>query len=116
MAGAHTEIAMNQGPLPPDDRHFSNPEIIPPGRPDRDRLSGMTWTRLVIDEDGVPRVFVTRIGPLGRFVAWLVAVLVVLALVVFFLGAFVFLMPLIVVLLAVGVGMSIWSFVIRQRF
>ncbi len=100
----------------PEDRYFPEPEIIPPERPGRRRRSGATWTRLVIDEDGIPRVSVTRIGPLGLFVAWVVAALIGLALVVFFLGAFVFLLPLVAVLLAVGVGLSAWRFVSRQRF
>jgi len=107
---------MNRPPNPPEHRHFPEPEIIPPEHPGRRTRSGATWTRLVIDEQGVPRVSVTRIGPLGLFVIWLIAGLVALALLVFFFGAFLFLIPLIVVLLAVGVGMSIWRFVSQQRF
>lgn len=106
---------MNQPPHSPEDRHFPEPEIIPPGRPDKRTRPGATWTRLVIDEEGVHRVFVTRIGPFGLFVFWMIAGLVTLALVVFFLGAFVFLLPLAAVLLAVGVGMSVWRFISRQR-
>jgi CHASE2 domain-containing sensor protein len=107
---------MNRPPNPPEHRHFPEPEIIPPERPEPRTRRGATWTRLVIDEHGVPRVSVTRIGPLGVFVAWLIAGLVGLALVVFFFGAVLFLIPLIVVLLAVGVGVSIWRFVSQQRF
>lgn len=107
---------MSRPPNSPDHRHIQEPEILPPERPRGRSRSGATWTRLVVDEDGVPRVSVTRIGPLGLFVFWLVAALIGLALVVFFLGAFLFLIPLIVVLFALGVGVSIWRFVSRQRF
>ncbi len=106
---------MTQPPNTPDHRHFEEPEILPPERPGR-RRSGATWMRVVLDEDGFPRVSVTRIGPLGTFLFWIVAALVGLALVVFFLGAFLFLIPLIVVLFAIGAGASIWRFVSRQRF
>jgi len=107
---------MNRPSIPPEDRHVPEPEIIPPEPRGRHSRSSAKWTRLVIDEDGVHRISVTRIGPLGFFAFWLIAGIVALALIVFFLGAFVFLLPLVAVLLAVGVGMSIWRFVSKQLF
>jgi hypothetical protein len=101
--------------MSPENRYFHAPDVLPPKRPGRAARAG-TWTRLVIDEAGVHRLSVTRIGPLGLLAAWLVAGAVALALVVFFLGAFLFLIPLVVVLFAVGVGVNIWRFVSRQRF
>lgn len=107
---------MSRPPNSPDNRHFPDPEILPPERPGRRNRSGATWTRLVIDETGVPRLSVTRIGPLGLFLLWVVAALVALGIVVFFLGAFVFFLPLAAVLFAVGVGASIWRAISRSRF
>jgi predicted RND superfamily exporter protein len=107
---------MNRPPNSPEDRHFPEPEIIPPERPDRRARPDATWTGVFVTENGIRRISVKKIGPLGLFVFWTVAVAVALALVVLFLGAFLFLIPLAVVLFAVGIGASIWRTISQGRF
>jgi hypothetical protein len=87
----------NQGPIPPDERRRPEPEIIPPGRPDRsggERDSG-SWSRVVIDQGGMRRIYVSKIGPLGLIPFALLAALISIALLIFFVGAFLILLPVI---------------------
>lgn len=91
---------MNEQHFPPDDRRFPEPEIIPPGEPEmRPRA---TWTRLVIDDEGVHRISVRKVGPLGLFVVWVSAALVAVTVIALVLSAVVVLLPLALLLVAGG--------------
>jgi hypothetical protein len=85
---------INQRPSPPDERHYPEPEIIPPDRPGHRRRDGGGWSRIVIDQSGVRRIYVGRIGPLGLIPFALLGGFISLALLIFFLGAFLILLPL----------------------
>lgn len=107
---------MNRRPIPSENQHFSEPEIIPPNRPDREGKAGATWTRIFVDDQGVHRISVTKVGPLGLIAFWVVAGLLGAALLIFFLGAFVFLLPLLGVLLVIGIVASVFRAFSRRRF
>jgi hypothetical protein len=100
---------MMRGSIPPENRHRPEPEIIPPGQPEPDRRSGATWTRLHVDDAGVHRISVTRVGPLGMLGFWAIVALGSLALAIIFLGALVLLIPLIAVFVATGIVMSFFG-------
>lgn len=86
----------------PGQRHYAEPEILPPERPrrDGDRTRG---PRMFTDERGTHRIYVTKIGPLGLLSFWLIAGLVSIALLVLFLGAFVILIPVLGLLFVAAV-------------
>jgi hypothetical protein len=90
---------ISQRPIPPDEGRHPEPEIIPPGRPDRRETSG-SWSRVVIDENGVRRIYVAKIGPLSLIPFALLGAIVSIALLIFFLGAFLILLPLLGLLIA----------------
>jgi hypothetical protein len=106
---------MMRGAIPPEDRHRPEPEIIPPGQPEPDRRSGATWTGLHIDDAGVHRFSVMRVGPLGMLGLWAIVALGSLALTIIFLGALVLLIPLIVLLVSAGIVMSFLGSSSRRR-
>jgi hypothetical protein len=49
--------------LPPSWRHFSEPEILPPGEDGGREPGHPFWGRDSFDERSVHRIYVTRIGP-----------------------------------------------------
>ncbi len=107
---------MNRAAIPPETRHVPEPEILAPGQPERVTRSGATWTRLRLDGDGVHRVSVTRIGPLGMLGFWMMIALGALALVILFLGALVLLIPAVALVLATGLVMRLLRTSSRRWF
>ncbi len=90
---------MSQRPL--DERPRAEPEIILPGEPVRRRGDGRG------SFDGTQRIYVARVGPFG-FAMFALAIAVLAALVFLtLLGAFVILIPIAGLLLAVAVGISL---------
>jgi hypothetical protein len=88
-----------QRPMQPD-RHYSEPEILPPDRHDYRRRDAGGWSRVVIDQGGVQRIYVGRIGPLGLIPFALLGGLISVGLLVFFLSAFLILVPLLGLVIA----------------
>jgi hypothetical protein len=95
-------MIMAQRPVPGPEQPRSEPEIIPPGDADaRARWSGMSF-----DGRGTHRVYVAKVGPFGFvLLAFVIAALIGLVL-LFLVGAFVLLIPLAGLLLAVAVVTS----------
>jgi hypothetical protein len=94
---------MDKRPVPGADRPRVEPEIIPPGDPRARSGDARMWR----SADGTQRIYVARVGPFGfamvAFVVALIAALVFL----FVLGAFVILIPLAGVFLAVAILISL---------
>lgn len=91
---------INQRPIPPDEGRHPEPEIIPPDRHDRSGRNGGAWSRVVIDQSGIRRVYVGKISPFGLISVMLLAGLVSIGLVIFFLSAFLILLPVVGLLIA----------------
>lgn len=89
----------NQRPMQPD-RHYPDPEILPPDRHDYHKRDAGGWSRVVIDRGGVRRIYVGRIGPLGLIPFALLGGLISLGLLIFFLSAFLILAPLLGLIIA----------------
>ncbi|MBI1868379.1 MAG: hypothetical protein HYS06_08825 [Methylocystis sp.] len=83
-----------QRPHRPDEPYHAEPEILPPERSQRDEAESASWTRVFIDERGVRRVYVGKIGPLGLIGFALVAGIVAAAALILMLGAVALLIPL----------------------
>ena len=101
---------MDQRPVPGPDQPRSEPEIIPPeGQVARSRwVDGRTWS------SGPRRIYVAKVGPFGFILlAFAIAALVGLVL-LFLLGAFVILIPLAGLLLAVAVVTSFLRGALRR--
>ena len=98
---------MDQRPVPGAEQPKVEPEIIPPGEADR-RRGGASF-------DGTQRVYVARLGPFGF--AMIVLALALFAALIFLLvlGAFVILIPLAGLLLAVAVAISLLRGPFRRR-
>jgi TM2 domain-containing membrane protein YozV len=87
--------------LPPDEEHRSEPEIIPPGRADGGEPESTFWVRDV--ERGSHRIYVTKIGRFGLLPLFLLGGIILIALLIFVLGAFLILIPVAGVVLAAAV-------------
>jgi hypothetical protein len=98
---------INRPPTPPDTNHYPEPEIIPPGQTDGRAQDNGRWTRVFVDERGTHRIYVTRIGPLGLLPFALLFGFVSVALFVFFIGAFVILIPLLGLVAAAAIIASL---------
>lgn len=94
---------INQRPSPPDDSYYDEPEILPPERYGHGPRESGAWSRVFIDENGVRRVYISRVSPLGLISFSVLAGLVSIGLFFFFLSAFIFLVPLLA-LTIVGAG------------
>ncbi|HEX3495175.1 MAG TPA: hypothetical protein VHT48_07385, partial [Methylocella sp.] len=86
--------------LLPDDEHHSEPEIIPPGRAGGEPESPF-WVREV--ERGSNRVYVTKIGQFGLLPYFLLGGVILLAMLLFVVGAFLILIPVAGVVLAAAI-------------
>jgi len=76
----------------------SKPEIIPPGRAERETPR----VRIFVGTHGTERVYVGKASPVGIILVTLIAGLLMAAILVLLLGAFLFLLPL-AVLIVTGV-------------
>src|SRR5215831_3493398 len=104
--GHQREAAMNQQPGPGTEQPRGEPEIIPPG----DVRSRRADARMSFD--GTQRVYVARVGPFG-FALVVAALAMLLFLLV--LGAFVILLPLAGLLLAVIIAVGLFRVLIWRR-
>ena len=87
--------------LPPDEEHHSEPEILPPSRADGREPEGAFWGREV--ERGSHRVYVTKIGGFGLLPFFLLGGVILVALFLFVVGAFLILIPVAGVVLAAAI-------------
>jgi hypothetical protein len=69
----------------------SEPEIIPPGRAERDRAR----MRIYIDER-IGRVYIAKPGPLGTILTVLIVGLLLTVMLIMLLGAFLIFLPMVV--------------------
>lgn len=87
--------------FPPDEGHRSEPEIIPPGRADGSEPESTFWLRDI--ERRNHRIYVTKIGRFGLLPFFLLGGIILIALLVFVLGAFLILIPVTGVVLAAAI-------------
>ena len=87
--------------FPPDQEHRSEPEIIPPGRADGIEPEGAFWARDV--ERGSHRIYVTKIGRFGLLPFFLLGGSILIALLIFVLGAFLILIPVAGIVIAAAI-------------
>jgi TM2 domain-containing membrane protein YozV len=87
--------------FPPDEEHRSEPEIIPPGRADGSEPERMFWVRDV--ERGSHRIYVTKIGRFGLLPFFVLGGIILIALLIFVLGAFLILIPVAGVVIAAAI-------------
>ena len=86
--------------FPKDEEHRSEPEIIPPGRAGGEPKSTF-WAREV--ERSSQRIYVTKIGRFGLLPYFLLGGIILIALLIFVLGAFLILIPVAGVVLAAAI-------------
>jgi hypothetical protein len=85
----------------PDEEHRSEPEIIPPGHADGGEPESTLWVRDV--ERGSHRIYVTKIGRFGLLSFFLLGGIIMIALLIFVLGAFLILIPVAGVVIAAAI-------------
>ena len=100
---------MDQRPVPGAEQPKVEPEIIPPGEAYRRRRGART------SFDGTQRVYVARLGPFGFAMIVLALALIAALIFLLVLGAFVILIPLAGLLLAVAVAISLLRGPFRRR-
>jgi hypothetical protein len=85
----------------PPDKHYSDPEIIPPGR-NGDGLGGedVFWPREFTDVRRTHRIYITRISPLRFLPFALVSGLISIVVLLLMFGFFIFLIPVAGIVLA----------------
>jgi hypothetical protein len=86
---------MERRPRPPADQPRSEPEIIPPERTG----ARPQWD---VGGEGVQRIYVARLGPLGFMLLALTVAILTAVVVVILLGAFLIAMPLVFLLLVIA--------------
>ncbi len=79
--------------FPQDGDHRSEPEIIPPGRTDTREMESQFRGRINTDTNGFHRIYVSRVGPFGLLPFFLLTGFFAAAVLVFFLSAFLILLP-----------------------
>jgi hypothetical protein len=83
----------------PPGKHYSEPEIIPPGSGDDYPF----WPQEIIEERGARRIYITKVGPLGVLSFWLLAGLISVAAILFFFGFLFILIPIAGIVLAAAI-------------
>lgn len=83
-----------QRPHRPDESYRAEPEILPPERSHPGKRDSASWSGAFVDERGVRRVYVGKIGPLGLIGCSLLVGVVAAATLILMLGAVVLLIPL----------------------
>ena len=73
-----------------EDKHYSEPEIIPPRRRGGKDLF---WPRDIMEERGTQRIYITRISPFGFLPLVLVSALISISVFVFLFGFLLLLIP-----------------------
>ncbi len=87
--------------FPPNEEHRTEPEIIPPGPADGRAPESTFWVRDL--ERGSHRIYVTRIGRFGLLPFFFLGGIILIALLIFVLGAFLILIPVAGVVLAAAI-------------
>jgi hypothetical protein len=87
--------------FPTDQEYRSEPEIISPGRADGSEPEGTFWVREV--ERGSHRVYVSKIGRFGLLPFFLLGGVILIALLIFVLGALLILIPVAGVVIAAAI-------------
>jgi TM2 domain-containing membrane protein YozV len=87
--------------FPPTEEHRSEPEIIPPGRAASSERENTFWVREV--ERGSHRIYVTKIGRFGILPYLLLGGIILIALLIFVLSAFLILIPVAGIVLAAAI-------------
>jgi hypothetical protein len=98
-------------PVPETDRPRVEPEIIPPAHPDARRR-----VRMYADGRSTGRIYVAQVGPFGFAMAALALAIVAALALLLVLGAFVILIPLAGLVLAVAVAFSMFRGSFRRRW
>ena len=88
--------------LPPDERHHSEPEIIPPGQGDGNEPEYPVWSQGTVEEHSIRRIYVTKVGPFGLLPLMLLGGVIAIALLAFLFGFLLILLPLAGLILAAG--------------
>lgn len=79
--------------FPQDSEHSSEPEILPPGRTDLREMESQLRGQVNTETKSFQRIYVKRIGPLGLLPLFLMTGFFAAVMLVFFLGAFLLLLP-----------------------
>jgi len=80
--------------LPKDERHYPEPEIIPPGGQEDSRAPrDEVWGQRTIEEHGFHRIYVTKVGPFGLLPFALLGGVLMIALFAFLFGFLLILLP-----------------------
>jgi hypothetical protein len=77
--------------LPSEEKHRSEPEILPPGRVDGREPESAFWVREV--ERGSRNLYITKIGRFGLLPFFILGGIILIALLLFVVGAFLILIP-----------------------
>jgi pilus assembly protein TadC len=87
-----------------DERHYPEPEIIPPGEDDPRAPGDEIWGRGRgrFEERGIHRIYVTRVGPFGFLPLALVGGVLTLLFLAFLFGFLLILLPVAGLILAVA--------------
>ena len=91
-------------------RPSNSTRIIPPDRPGRTRVR---WDS--INQHGAHRVYVTRLGPFSVVAFMFLFAVIVAAVLALFVGAVLFVLPVVVLLIAIGIVVSFLRPRARQR-
>jgi hypothetical protein len=87
------------------------PEIIPPDRVRGDEMRRATWG--FDNAGGTHRIYVTRIGPFGVFLIAFAAAALSILILVFLIGAFLFWIPIVGLLIGAAILSSAWRSLFR---
>jgi hypothetical protein len=110
MFGSRNQTVVER-PVQETNRPRVEPEIIPPGYPDA------RWrARMSADGRGTGRIYVAQVGPFGFAMAAITLAIVAALALLLVLGAFVILIPLAGLVLAVAVAFSMFRGSFRRRW
>lgn len=100
---------MDHHQLPPSWRHFSEPEILPPGQSGgRREPDDPFWGRGPFEARSVRRIYVTRVGPFGLLPFALLGGAIAIALMTFLFGFLLILLPVAGLVMAAAIVRSIF--------
>jgi hypothetical protein len=86
--------------LPPEERHYPEPEIIPPGNEDGSEAENPVWGQGTIEEHSIHRIYVTKVGPFGVLPLALLGGVITIALLALLFGFLLIFIPLVGLILA----------------
>ena len=86
--------------LTKDERHYPEPEIIPPGQEDVPAPRDEIWGQGRTEERSVHRIYVTKIGPFGLLPFALLGGILTIAFLAFLFGFLLILLPVAGLILA----------------